>query len=209
MLSAVEIPFQLENLYRLCSLNAGLMTPLNSVNDVVAVISQLARQLVSAAVGSGRTSLTMLVTIGNQVIVPLRFMESLHRSREQEELLESTGQETNTFSRIVEHERRRMRTSFSNRQTEIAIRSLREAAPAEEAVMIRVAPAAKASVETLEKFTYEGVSEEMTCPICIEEVSSGTQLTRMPCSRLFHGHCVVKWLESHHTCPLCRFELPT
>lgn len=75
------------------------------------------------------------------------------------------------------------------------------------------APAAKSAVEALEKFIYKGSSEDgeestlMTCAICMEEVMSGSQLTRMPCSHLFHGDCLSQWLCRNQTCPLCRHEL--
>ncbi|PON57440.1 43kDa postsynaptic protein [Parasponia andersonii] len=81
---------------------------------------------------------------------------------------------------------------------------------AEAAAVFRVAPAAKASVEALEKLGYdEVVSVEMlTCVVCLEELNGRSQLTRMPCSHLFHGECIEKWLQNHHSCPICRFELP-
>ncbi|KAM6588324.1 hypothetical protein CsatA_010929 [Cannabis sativa] len=70
-----------------------------------------------------------------------------------------------------------------------------------------------ASVEDLEKLKSDDVvsssGEKMTCSICFCEVLSGTELSRLPCSHLFHTHCILKWLEKRHTCPICRFELPT
>lgn len=75
-------------------------------------------------------------------------------------------------------------------------------------------PGAKTSVKALKKFRYGGgvsskVEEVMTCPICMEEVLSGTQVTKLPCSHLFHSDCILKWLKSRHSCPLCRFKLPS
>ncbi|XP_030502845.1 probable E3 ubiquitin-protein ligase RHC2A [Cannabis sativa] len=70
-----------------------------------------------------------------------------------------------------------------------------------------------ASLEGLEKVKSDDVvsssGEKMTCPICFCNVLSGTELSRLPCSHLFHTHCILKWLEKRHTCPMCRFELPT
>lgn len=32
---------------------------------------------------------------------------------------------------------------------------------------------------------------------------------KLSCVHLFHTDCLVPWLEKHHTCPVCRKELPT
>ncbi|XP_047938216.1 E3 ubiquitin-protein ligase BIG BROTHER-like [Salvia hispanica] len=46
------------------------------------------------------------------------------------------------------------------------------------------------------------------CTICSEEMT-GTMAFRMPCAHLFHAECMVKWLWMRHTCPICRYEMPT
>ncbi|EXB44305.1 E3 ubiquitin-protein ligase RING1-like protein [Morus notabilis] len=72
-------------------------------------------------------------------------------------------------------------------------------------------PAAKSVLEALEKFRYERSNESdlMTCVICMEVVMNGTHLTRLPCSHVFHVDCIMEWLNDNHTCPLCRFKLPS
>jgi E3 ubiquitin-protein ligase RNF115/126 len=30
----------------------------------------------------------------------------------------------------------------------------------------------------------------------------------MPCGHIYHPECLKPWLETNHTCPVCRFELP-
>ncbi|GMN32497.1 hypothetical protein TIFTF001_003707 [Ficus carica] len=76
-------------------------------------------------------------------------------------------------------------------------------------------PATEPSVEALEKMTYEEYCRsscddpsELTCAICMEVVVIDSHLTRMPCSHLFHSGCILSWLNTSHTCPICRFELP-
>lgn len=69
-------------------------------------------------------------------------------------------------------------------------------------------PASRSSIQTLETQKYQGESVE-TCVVCMEEFSVGVDVTRMPCSHIFHGECIVKWLENSNFCPLCRFEMPT
>eukprot|EP00568_Trieres_chinensis_P010892 CAMPEP_0183311710 /NCGR_PEP_ID=MMETSP0160_2-20130417/38497_1 /TAXON_ID=2839 ORGANISM="Odontella Sinensis, Strain Grunow 1884" /NCGR_SAMPLE_ID=MMETSP0160_2 /ASSEMBLY_ACC=CAM_ASM_000250 /LENGTH=258 /DNA_ID=CAMNT_0025476377 /DNA_START=274 /DNA_END=1046 /DNA_ORIENTATION=+ len=47
------------------------------------------------------------------------------------------------------------------------------------------------------------------CSVCFEEHNVGDKLTRLPCSHLYHHSCILKWLETRCTCPVCRYELPT
>ncbi|XP_022755027.1 NEP1-interacting protein-like 1 [Durio zibethinus] len=74
-------------------------------------------------------------------------------------------------------------------------------------------PAKKDSVKALRKVKLQpeadglGASTE-ECMICMEQLSPGTEVTCMPCSHLFHGDCIEKWLNTSHRCPLCRFPMP-
>ena len=47
------------------------------------------------------------------------------------------------------------------------------------------------------------------CCICLEPHPLHTQALRLPCAHIFHATCIQNWLQSHCTCPVCRFELPT
>ncbi|CAJ1967037.1 unnamed protein product [Cylindrotheca closterium] len=48
------------------------------------------------------------------------------------------------------------------------------------------------------------------CCICLETISLGNKVTRIPCAHIFHQECIVDWLSNHHcTCPVCRYELQT
>lgn len=50
--------------------------------------------------------------------------------------------------------------------------------------------------------------ETESCPICLQNlVSSSKTLTRMRCSHVFHNDCLMEWLSSKNTCPLCRTVL--
>ncbi|KAD0721978.1 hypothetical protein E3N88_43803 [Mikania micrantha] len=31
----------------------------------------------------------------------------------------------------------------------------------------------------------------------------------LECGHMYHGECIIPWLDSRNTCPVCRFELPT
>ncbi|KAF8024648.1 hypothetical protein BT93_F1733 [Corymbia citriodora subsp. variegata] len=68
-------------------------------------------------------------------------------------------------------------------------------------------------IRSLNTVVFEGdgrlSGQELKCVICIEEIAMGNQLVRMDCSHEFHKNCIEAWLRIHHTCPLCRRELPS
>ncbi|KAI9085015.1 hypothetical protein K1719_033007 [Acacia pycnantha] len=70
-------------------------------------------------------------------------------------------------------------------------------------------PAAKSAVESLP--TVEIVSEDqaLVCAICKDMVGVGSMAKQLPCGHQYHGDCIVPWLGSRNSCPVCRFELPT
>jgi hypothetical protein len=51
--------------------------------------------------------------------------------------------------------------------------------------------------------------EYPTCSVCISEMAKGEDTIMVPCGHMFHESCVMKWLQSHNSCPVCRYELPT
>ncbi|KZV33159.1 hypothetical protein F511_18175 [Dorcoceras hygrometricum] len=70
-------------------------------------------------------------------------------------------------------------------------------------------PAAKWAVEKLESLSIEKEEETMTCSICKDLVNAGESAKKLPCGHLYHGDCIIRWLGSRNSCPVCRFELPT
>ncbi|KAL1567705.1 RING-type E3 ubiquitin transferase [Salvia divinorum] len=56
----------------------------------------------------------------------------------------------------------------------------------------------------LEKCEMDCVS---CCCICLEEFGGGGAV-RMPCTHVFHGGCIERWLRNRRCCPLCRHEMP-
>ncbi|GAB2260255.1 hypothetical protein Droror1_Dr00011110 [Drosera rotundifolia] len=79
-------------------------------------------------------------------------------------------------------------------------------------VEMGVRVAKKEVVEGLEKVVMMEKMEG-TCAMCLEEFEEGSSttrcLTRLPCSHVYHGECIGKWLEKSCCCPLCRYELPS
>lgn len=50
--------------------------------------------------------------------------------------------------------------------------------------------------------------KDTVCSICQEEVERGHEVLKLHCRHVYHTGCVVSWLESHNTCPLCRLQMP-
>ena len=43
------------------------------------------------------------------------------------------------------------------------------------------------------------------CSICYEEITNHTMVSC--CQNIFCGNCIIKWLQNHTSCPLCRHQL--
>lgn len=52
-----------------------------------------------------------------------------------------------------------------------------------------------------------GVHEEETCSICIDEFKQEQDLRKLPCNHKFHLNCVDEWLKISNTCPNCKTEV--
>ncbi|GMJ00795.1 BCA2 zinc finger ATL 6 [Hibiscus trionum] len=62
--------------------------------------------------------------------------------------------------------------------------------------------------EMVERVKVETGADE-NCTICLEELEVGSEVSRMPCRHRFHAHCIETWLKQRHSCPICRFQMPT
>ncbi|OMP06527.1 Zinc finger, RING-type [Corchorus capsularis] len=64
------------------------------------------------------------------------------------------------------------------------------------------------SLDSFKQFESAGDPDDGTCAICLEGFSvSGNSRFKLPCSHVFHGDCVTRWLWRKRSCPLCRFQL--
>ena len=74
-------------------------------------------------------------------------------------------------------------------------------------------PTQRSYVEELPrgKLSDASLLADRTCPVCIECFNAGDELVVLPCQGLHVSHwaCLQPWLAMAHTCPSCRFELPT
>lgn len=48
---------------------------------------------------------------------------------------------------------------------------------------------------------------DSTCIICREEMTAESQPKRLPCSHVFHAHCLRSWFQRQQTCPTCRTDI--
>lgn len=74
---------------------------------------------------------------------------------------------------------------------------------------LRFKPASKSSIEGLIRVKLESLCRMKECMICLEEFLIGKQVMCLPCGHFFHENCIVRWLETSHLCPLCRFAMPS
>lgn len=73
-------------------------------------------------------------------------------------------------------------------------------------------PASKTAVEALPSVKVDKEllsSDSSQCAVCMDEFKLGAEAKQMPCKHVFHGDCILPWLELHNSCPVCRHELPT
>ncbi|GMR59172.1 hypothetical protein PMAYCL1PPCAC_29367, partial [Pristionchus mayeri] len=48
---------------------------------------------------------------------------------------------------------------------------------------------------------------DATCIICREEMTVQSSPKRLPCSHVFHAHCLRSWFQRQQTCPTCRTDI--
>ncbi|KAK9075055.1 hypothetical protein SSX86_003374 [Deinandra increscens subsp. villosa] len=71
-------------------------------------------------------------------------------------------------------------------------------------------PAAKSAVENLHTVEVKPTDIE-TCAVCKDKVfnNEGRIAKQLECGHMYHSECIIPWLDSRNTCPVCRYELPT
>ncbi|KAL1194942.1 E3 ubiquitin-protein ligase SDIR1 [Cardamine amara subsp. amara] len=48
--------------------------------------------------------------------------------------------------------------------------------------------------------------DELTCSVCLEQVTVGEIVRTLPCLHQFHAGCIDPWLKQQGTCPVCKFR---
>ncbi|GMH13673.1 hypothetical protein Nepgr_015514 [Nepenthes gracilis] len=70
-------------------------------------------------------------------------------------------------------------------------------------------PASKSAVSALRTVEIKLEEGDYVCSVCKDAVKVGELATELPCGHGYHGDCIVPWLGTRNSCPVCRFELPT
>ncbi|XP_062017955.1 uncharacterized protein LOC133734338 [Rosa rugosa] len=86
-----------------------------------------------------------------------------------------------------------------------------------ETYKVKFIPATRSSIEGLQRVRPDSLEEatikqNLSCSICMNEFAQGgvdQLITHLPCSHRYHVDCIIRWLETSHVCPLCRYPLPS
>ena len=72
-------------------------------------------------------------------------------------------------------------------------------------------PASDKAIKELKKIEVNDNNlsnyKNITCNICLENFEVGNVLRILECNHEFHENCIITWLKSNNTCPICRHEL--
>ena len=72
-------------------------------------------------------------------------------------------------------------------------------------------PASEKAIKELKKVEVQENNindyKNMTCNICLDNFEIGNTLRILECNHEFHENCIITWLKSNNTCPICRHEL--
>ncbi|XP_015873977.1 E3 ubiquitin-protein ligase SDIR1 isoform X7 [Ziziphus jujuba] len=70
-------------------------------------------------------------------------------------------------------------------------------------------PSSSAASEGLKKVdgNMKASEDELTCSICLEQVTRGELVRSLPCLHQFHASCIDPWLRQQGTCPVCKLRM--
>lgn len=46
-------------------------------------------------------------------------------------------------------------------------------------------------------------SQDVVCPVCLEDMRSNLQVRKLPCGHFFHSACIQEWTSKANRCPVC------
>lgn len=187
-------------------------TVLENVDDLIKHIVDFARPIVSEVMNNTDSKIMkgIRLSIKKEITLPHSEFEKLEKARKErrreqrnldaiENMLSMEAMSGQTLPRCCWEEE--VEEPFLER----ALMASREQA---ERLFKPVVRATDSSIKKLEDVIV-GDRERGPCPVCLENFTVGSHVTRMPCSHTFHRTCILSWLNKSHVCPLCRFQLPS
>lgn len=66
-------------------------------------------------------------------------------------------------------------------------------------------PPSQSKLDECLSFKNDGIED--TCSVCLCDFEKEEELKKLPCRHVFHEACIMKWLENHSTCPICKSSL--
>ena len=48
---------------------------------------------------------------------------------------------------------------------------------------------------------------ESPCVICIEDITNGDYICKLPCGHYYHPDCIYPWIIEKNICPLCKVPI--
>lgn len=102
------------------------------------------------------------------------------------------------------------RDSLNQRRIIRRRRSLLELQPPPPPPWLEPLPKEEGLVVVDMKMTERLVSEweNHQCAICIDDFEINQMVKLLPCTHLYHSNCILRWLDLHKSCPICRCNLP-
>lgn len=74
---------------------------------------------------------------------------------------------------------------------------------------------APTSAKYREKLPHVIVTQEhirdkdgLICAVCKDPMRVNSRVLQLPCKHMYHSGCILPWLRTRNTCPVCRYELP-
>jgi hypothetical protein len=62
--------------------------------------------------------------------------------------------------------------------------------------------------KSFRRYTFSACSSDRNfLSVGMSDFEAGEQGKKMPCTHLFHRHCLETWLETNGSCPVCRHRL--
>lgn len=187
-------------------------TVLENVDDLIKHIVDFACPIVSDVMNNTDSKIMkgIRLSIKKEITLPHSEFEKLEKARKEREreqrnldaienMLSMEAMSGQTLPRCCWEEE--VEEPFLER----ALMASREQA---ERLFKPVVRATESSIKKLEDVIV-GDRERGPCPVCLENFTVGSHVTRMPCSHVFHRTCILSWLNKSHVCPLCRFQLPS